>query len=63
MTWPRSISRMLDYLTGPRYKDAGLLSGEDCRALMNAEERAINVDTILDLMLAEQLLLLRQEPS
>lgn len=43
--------------------DKASLSGEDCRALMMPEERAINVDTILDLMLAEHLLLLRQEPS
>jgi N-acylneuraminate cytidylyltransferase len=43
--------------------EKGSLSGEDCRALMMPEERAINVDSILDLMLAEHLLLLRQQPS
>lgn len=41
--------------------DQGSLSGADCRALIIPEERAVNVDSSLDLILAEQLLLLRAE--
>jgi CMP-N,N'-diacetyllegionaminic acid synthase len=43
--------------------EKGSLSGEDCRALMIPEERAINVDSSLDLILAEHLLSLRKKPS
>jgi CMP-N-acetylneuraminic acid synthetase len=37
------------------------LSGKDCRALIIPEERAINVDCMLDLLLAEQLLMRDKE--
>jgi CMP-N-acetylneuraminic acid synthetase len=39
----------------------GSLMGKDCRALIMPEERAVNVDSMLDLLLAEQLLLRRKE--
>lgn len=38
------------------------LSGKDCRALIIPEERAVNVDCMLDLLLAELLLMRGQEP-
>jgi CMP-N,N'-diacetyllegionaminic acid synthase len=48
------------YLTRTRVlMEMESLSGADCRALLIPEERAVNVDSTLDFILAEQLLLLR----
>lgn len=43
--------------------EMGSLSGHDCRALMIPEERAVNVDCSLDLILAEQLILRQLQPA
>jgi CMP-N,N'-diacetyllegionaminic acid synthase len=41
--------------------EQGSMSGRDCRALIMPEERAVNVDSMMDLVLAEQLLLRGRE--
>lgn len=52
------------YLTRtPVLMEMGSLSGGDCRALTIPEARAVNIDSALDLILAERLLSLRQDVS